>query len=198
LISLYFGVLFVSAEELRDLSWSTSARLLIFSHIKPNSPRQIDDPYSERLIAFVLVWFFALVVFFAIRLLTPSPFVRRPLTMLLGFLAVDGLPAVLLYTGYLDWKLAAIAIFFGVAYLFLQFIYKYMISPRLNVILLLIYFSSLVYFQWHIWGKFPLPFFAGLPQLDWVLGSYRMMGNIYPFLGLVVAVMWGSYARDSM
>jgi hypothetical protein len=198
LTSLYLSVLFVSAEELRDLSWSTAARLLIFSHVNPNSPRPIDDPYTERLTAFVLVWLLALVLFFAIRLLTLFPFARRPLNLSLGFLAVDGLPAVLLYTGYLNRKLAAIAIFLGAAYVVLQVVAKTILSIRLSAMLLVVYFSSLVSLEWYIWGKFPLAFYAGLPQLDWVLGTYRIMGNIYPCLGLVVAVMWGMYAGDSM
>ncbi len=53
LFSLYLSLLVMAVEEMRDFSWSTSIRLLLFSYFNPKGRRPIDDPHAERAISFV-------------------------------------------------------------------------------------------------------------------------------------------------
>lgn len=195
--ALYLSTVVMSVEELRDFSWSTTLRLLIFSHFHPGAHTPIDSPYQERLIAFILAWLLVIIFFLALRLLDHVSLVRAPLEMAAGCVALGGLPSALLYRGFGNHILLIAQIVLSGFLAFLYVYRRWPASARLNLALLTLYFGFSAWAAWHFSNAFPLQFFLLWPGVDWILGTYQETQNLYPLLGFVFSVLWGIHVRDT-
>jgi len=148
LFSLYLSVVVISAEEMRDFSWSTSLRLSIFSYFNPHAQRPIDDPHRERLIAFWLLWLIVVIIFLCLRFFGRFSLMRGPLEMVGGFVALRGLPAALLYTGFGNRVLLVSQILLSGLCAFLYVSRRWPASDQLNLALLVLYFSFSTWVAW--------------------------------------------------
>jgi hypothetical protein len=205
LFSLYLSALVMSVEEMgyfpwRDFSWTTLIRLRIFSYFHPQAPKPIDAPHEERLIAFLLAWLLVILIFFSLRLFARFSFMRVPLNIVAGLVALGGLPAVLWYICYENRVLLTVQIVVS-AFCVLLYAYRRWPAPwRMSLALLVLYFGSSTWVAWRPCGTFrafPLVFFALWPGFDWVLGTYPRMQNIFPLLGFVFSVVWGIHVRET-
>ena len=197
LFSLYLSTVVISAEEMRDFSWSTSLRLLVFSHFRPRAQKPIDNPHAERLIAFFLAWLLAILIFLCLRFVAKYSIRRLPLETAAGFVAFGGLSAALLYSGMGNRVLLAAQVALGALCAFLYVYRMWPASWRLNLAFILLYFGFSTWEAWHSWITFPLGFFLLWPGFDWILGTYPQTKNIYPLLGFIFSMSWGIYVRDN-
>jgi hypothetical protein len=100
LLSTYLALLTISLNiRMTRLAWSTKLHRFYFSQRYPNAPRGIDDPYREALAVFLVVWFFAFVIFALLRLTARFSSARAIVRNLSGLVAVAGFPLACLYSG---------------------------------------------------------------------------------------------------
>jgi hypothetical protein len=197
LFAAYLSALIMSVEEMRDFSWSTSLRLLMFSHFHPTAPKPIDDPHRDRLIAFVLSWLLFALIFLLLRLMARFSFMSAPWQTVAGIVALGGFPAAVLYRGYGNRILLASMIILSV---FCALVYVYQgwrASGRVCIAFLVMYFALSTWVAWHSWNTFPLAFFLLWPGLDWILGTYYWTQNIFLLLGFVFSMAWATYVRET-
>lgn len=197
LFSFYFGVLITSAEETRDFSWSRSLRLLISALLRPNSEKPGDDPHLQRLIAFIFGWLLVAFVFALLHLSARVSFVRVPFLIAGGFVALGGLPAVLLYAGFGNRVLLTAMMVLGASYTILYVCFSSLVSEELSLLLLLGYFIFSSWVAWRSWTTFPLGVYLLWPGWDFLLITYSFLKTVYPLLGFILSVAWATYVRET-
>ena len=190
LFSMYFSAVLLAAEESRDWSWATQIRVWYFSYFYPQTPHGIDSPYFERKIEFLLAWVITALVFVALRSLYRIPIARALLEWLIGLVALVGMPATLLWTGFGSRALLLSAICLGVAIASLYVLAMRHSANWLKLLIVACYFVVTTWLAWKSWTTLPLWLFALLPSLDWIPATYPVMKNLFPLLGFVLAVFW--------
>jgi hypothetical protein len=190
LFSIYFSAALLVSEESRDWSWATQIRVWYFSYFYPQSPHAIDSPYFERKIEFLLAWVIATIAFVVLRSLYRIPNARALLRWLIGLVALIGMPATLLWTGFGNRVLLLFSIGLGVAIASLYvFATRHSVS-WLKLLIIACYFILTTWLAWRSWITLPLGLFALLPSLDWVPGTYPVAKNAFPLLGFMLAETW--------
>jgi hypothetical protein len=197
LFAAYLSALIMSVEEMRDFSWSTSLRLLMFSHFHPTALRPIDDPHRDRLIAFILSWLLFALIFLLLRLVARFSLKSAPWQTVAGIVALGGFPAAVLYRGYGNRILLVSMIILSVFCALLYVYQGWRASWRVCIAFLVMYFAISTWVAWHSWNTFPLAFFLLWPGLDWILGTYYWAQNIFLLLGLVFSITWAIYVRET-
>jgi hypothetical protein len=180
----------MAVEEMRDFSWSTSIRLLLFSYFNPKGRRPIDDPHAERAISFVLAWLLVILIFVSLRLCARSSFMKTPVDIAVGLVALGGLPAAILCRGYGNRILLTLQIAFVALCVLLVVYRKWPASPHVSLILLVLYFCFSTWVAWHSWIGFPLASFALWPGFDWIVSTYPQTQNVYSLLGFALSLAW--------
>jgi hypothetical protein len=135
--------------------------------------------------------------FILFRALDSFPFTKTLSLWIAGFVALDGLNAALVYTGWGNRKWLGVFGLVGAAGVILYLCGRRWLHSYSGLFLLSAYFAVTIYLAWTTsWNNtFPFGFPLLWPALDRFLETSAITKNSCPLLGFVLAVIWGLWVQ---